>query len=114
MQGERLAEKHLRRKGLKLLARRFSAPVGELDLVMRDGRTIVFVEVKTLSDRRFKDPQDQVTPAKQRKLFRIAQWYLHHKKLDDRPCRFDVTSVVIPREGEVEIEHFEDAFLPPR
>ena len=112
MQGERLAERHLRRKGLKLLARRFSAPVGELDLVMRAGQTIVFVEVKTQRSRVQQDPQEQVTPAKQRKLHRIAQWYLRAKGWEERPGRFDIVAVVIPEEGPAEIEHIEDAFVP--
>ena len=62
LQGERLAEAFLRKRGLKSLARRFSTPVGEIDLVMRAAEAVVFVEVKTLRDRMFKDPEDQVSP----------------------------------------------------
>ena len=56
--GERLAEQLLHKHGLKTVARRFTTPVGELDLVMRDGDTVVFVEVKTRRDRDLADPQD--------------------------------------------------------
>ncbi len=114
LRGERLAEKHLRRAGCKTLARRFSTPVGEIDLVMADGETIVFVEVKTQRDRAFQDPELRVTPAKQRKLIRAARWYLHHRRLDDVPCRFDVVAVVLPPGGPAEVTHFADAFVPGR
>lgn len=114
LQGERLAEASLKKRGLKTLARRFSTPVGEIDLVMREKETAVFVEVKTQRDRAFKDPQDQVTPTKQRKLAKAARWYLNSKRWDDKPCRFDVVTVVLADDGEPEIEHFPDAFAPQR
>lgn len=114
LHGERLAEAFLKRQGLRTLARRFSTPAGEIDLVMRAAETIVFVEVKTQRDRAFKDPQDQVTSAKQRKLLRAAKWFLTRKRWADRPCRFDVVAVVLPEAGEAEIEHFPGAFAPKR
>ncbi|MFQ5807441.1 MAG: YraN family protein [Phycisphaerae bacterium] len=114
LQGERLAEAFLRKRGLKTLARRFATPVGEIDLVMREAETVVFVEVKTLRDRTFKDPQDQVKLPKQRKLLKAAQWFLNRKRWTDKPCRFDVVAVVLPEQDEPEIEHFPDAFVPER
>ncbi len=112
--GEALAEAFLKKRKFKCLARRFNTPMGELDLVMRDGDTLVFVEVKTLADRRLKDPQDAVTPSKQAKLAKAARWYTALHRCDDRPCRFDVVSVIIPPEGQPEIEHFTDVFAPER
>jgi putative endonuclease len=112
LRGERLAEAFLRKRGLKSVARRFTTPVGEIDLVMRDAETVVFVEVKTLRDRTFKDPQDQVSLPKQRRLLKAAKWLLTRKKWADQPCRFDVVAIVLPKAGEPEIEHFPDAFLP--
>lgn len=111
-EGERLAERFLRKNGYKTLARRFNTPVGEIDLVMRDRQTIVFVEVKTRSDRTVAEPQDAVGAVKQRKLARAAGWFIHHKRFDHKPCRFDVVAVVIPGDGPAQIEHFPDAFLP--
>jgi len=113
-QGEREAERFLKRLGLKLLERRFSTPVGEIDIIMRAGETLVFVEVKAQRDRRFKDPQEQVTPAKRRRLIKAARWFLERKHWLDRACRFDVVAVVLPAEGAAEIEHFPDAFVPDR
>jgi putative endonuclease len=114
LQGERHAEKFLKTRGLKTLARRFSTPAGEIDLVMRAAETVVFVEVKTQRDRTFKDPQDQVTLPKQRKLIKAAKWFLTRKRWTDRPCRFDVVAIVLPETGKPEIEHFPDAFVPER
>jgi putative endonuclease len=114
LQGERLAEAFLHKHGLKSVARRFSTPVGEIDLVMRAAETVVFVEVKTQRDRAFKDPEDQVIHSKQRKLAKAAKWFLTRKGWTDKPCRFDVVAVVLPETGEPEIEHFPDAFAPGR
>jgi putative endonuclease len=111
-QGERLAEKYLKRRGLKLLTRGYAAPVGEIDLILRDGDTIVFVEVKTRRSREFADPQDSVGAIKQRKMRRCAEWFLRERNWTDRPCRFDVVGIVLPEQGEPEIEHFANAFQP--
>ena len=114
--GERLAERFLKKRGYRLLARRFSTPAGELDLVMRAGDTLVFVEVKTQSDRAFGDPEQRVTLTKQRRLARAAKWFLTQKRYtkSEPPCRFDVVSVIVPEAGDPEIEHFPDAFVPQR
>ncbi len=111
--GERLAERFLTARGLKTVARRFSTPVGELDLVMRDRSTVVFVEVKTRHDRDFADPQDAVNLRKQRRLTRAAQWFIQQRRWQDQPCRFDVVAVTLAA-GEPQIEHFPEAFEPRR
>lgn len=114
LQGERHAERFLKQRGFKLIARRFATPVGEIDLVMRVAETLVFVEVKTQSDRTFKDPQEQVTTPKQRRLIRAVRWFLEHKRWTERPCRFDIVAVVLPESGPPEVTHFPDAFVPER
>jgi len=114
LEGEQLAERFLKKRGLKTLARRFRTPAGGIDLVMREGETIVFVEVKTQSDRTFTDPETRVTLPKQRKLLKAAKWFLTHKRWTDKPCRFDVIGVIIPPTGDPEIDHFPDAFVPER
>jgi putative endonuclease len=112
--GEQLAERFLRKRGLNTLARRFRTPAGEIDLVMREGETIVFVEVKTQSGRAFTDPETRVTLAKQRKLLKAAKWFLTQKRWTDKPCRFDVIAVIIPPTADPQIDHFPDAFVPQR
>lgn len=105
--GERLAEEYLRAKGLRCIARQFGTPVGELDLVMREGDTIVFVEVKSRADRRWADPQDAVGREKQAKLRKAAEWFLHQKRWQDRPARLDVVAVITGG-PQPEFEHFID------
>jgi putative endonuclease len=110
--GERRAERFLKRQGYRILARRYRTPVGELDLVARDGDTIVFVEVKARRDDVHADPEDAVTPAKQRKLARAAAWYLRDKGLEERPCRFDVVTLVGDDPANATVEHIHTAFIP--
>jgi putative endonuclease len=110
--GEQLAEAHLRKLGYRTIARRYATPVGELDLVMRDGDTIVFVEVKTVRDARLADPHERLRPAQQRHLLKAARWFLEHRRWTDRPCRYDVVGVTLSPPAPPHIEHFPDAFAP--
>lgn len=110
--GERLAEQFLTKRGLKVVVRNHSTPVGEIDLIMRDGPTLVFVEVKTRRDRDLADPEDAVRPDKQRHMAKTARWFIHTRGWDNRPCRFDIVAVTLPENGLPEIEHFPDAFIP--
>ncbi len=112
--GEKLAEKHLAGLGYKCIARRYRAVVGELDLVFLEGRTVVFVEVKTQQSDRLIDPEARVTRTKQTALLKVARWFLREKKLEDRPCRFDVVSVILAKTAPPEIRHIRDAFAPTR
>lgn len=110
--GEQRAEAHLRGLGYRCVARNFTTPVGELDLVMQEGDTIVFVEVKTRADRRFAEPHDAITAAKQAKLARAAAWFLQRRGWSTRPCRFDVVTIVTADGSQPQIEHFREAFVP--
>jgi putative endonuclease len=109
--GERLAESYLRQRGLRPVAAHYATPVGELDLVMCDGPTVVFVEVKTRTDAAWADPQDAVNRTKQRKLARCARWFLARRNWAERPCRFDVIAITLAA-GSPRIEHFPDVFAP--
>lgn len=106
--GERAAARHLRRRGLRIITRNYRTPQGEIDLIARDGDTLVFVEVKS---RRQGTPAEAVTPEKQRRLTLAALHFMKRHDLLDCPCRFDVVAVVWP-EGRrrPEIEHFPAAF----
>lgn len=108
--GEELAEQHLKQRGFKPVARRFNTPVGELDLVMTDGPTVVFVEVKTRRDCRFADATDSINATKKRRLTRAAFWFLHQQRWEKRPCRFDVITIV--GQDPPALEHIVDFFIP--
>ena len=77
--------------GLQLLARNASSRGGELDLVMRDGATVVFVEVRYRATRRFGGGAASVDAGKRRRLVHAARAFLAgHPQMADAPCRFDV------------------------
>jgi putative endonuclease len=110
--GERAASRFLRRKGMRILCRSYRTPRGEIDLVARDGDTLVFVEVKT---RRRGQPAEAVTLDKQRRITRASLQFLKwHGLLDAArpvPCRFDIVAIVWPDGlGRPTVEHFPDAF----
>ena len=91
---EALACIFLQRQGLRLLERNFSAPPGEIDLIMEDRHSLVFVEVRYRSQNNFGSGAETVTRSKQRKLLATAAWYLQrHPHQADRPARFDVVSI---------------------
>ncbi len=104
---EDLALAYLQAAGLRLLARNVACRAGELDLVMRDGSTLVFVEVRARRSRRFGGAAASVDGNKQRRLVRAAQHYLQHRWHGSLPCcRFDVVAV-----DDDEIEWVRDAFV---
>lgn len=90
-QFEQRALDRLERAGMKLVERNFRTRFGELDLVMRDGGTLVFVEVRYRRHARFGGGAASVGAAKREKLTRAAQGFLQaHPRLASLPCRFDV------------------------
>lgn len=92
--GERAAERALMAAGLTPLARNAGYRLGELDLVMRDGDTVVFVEVRHRRSDAFGDAAGSVDRHKMRKLVRAAQLFLaRHPALAQAPCRFDVVGL---------------------
>jgi len=107
--GEDLAAEYLTRKGLKLIDRNVRTPFGEIDLICRDRRTLVFVEVKARRSMAFGRPDEAVGSDKQRRLSRSALAYLASKAWEDRPARFDVLSIILDG-PEPEIVHLADAF----
>lgn len=86
-QAEALAAAHLERHGLTIVERNFRVRGGEVDLICRDGRTLVFVEVRLRGNARFGGAAASITATKQRRLILAAQHYLAGKP--DVPCRFD-------------------------
>lgn len=89
---ERFAADWLAARGLTLEAANQHARGGELDLVMRDGTTLVFVEVRHRTDARHGHPLETITPAKRRRLIQAARFYLQRNGLSCA-CRFDVLAV---------------------
>ena len=108
-EGERAAEKFLRRQRYTIVARNYRCSSGEVDLVALDRSTVVFVEVKTRRQAGFGSPLEAVDPRKQRQIQRAAQHYLTENRLHDRDARFDVVGVWWEN-GEVRCELVKNAF----
>ena len=107
--GEDLACRELRRRGYAILVRRYRRPRGELDIVARDGPTLVFVEVKARESREYGEAAEAVTPLKQRTMVRLAVDYMARHRLLREPCRFDVVSIHLEA-GRPVVEVFQNAF----
>ena len=112
--GERIAARTLKRAGYRLVAKNYTCPAGEIDLIAVDHDTVVFVEVKTRASDRDADPEVNVHRRKQSQIVRAARFYLAaNKAAQDCPCRFDVLAVVVDQKRKPVVEHFVDAFQPP-
>jgi len=111
--GERAAEQYLKSRGMKIVARNYRCPAGELDLIAADKKTIVFVEVKTLMSDADADPENKINPTKQRKLETVARYWLMARGEPEAAYRFDAISVVM-NDGKPTVRHIEEAFIPKR
>ena len=103
------AEEHLERQGYAVRARNFRCRVGEIDLVVERGNTLVFVEVRCRSDDRFGTAAESVVERKRRRLCIAAEAYLQRLRADPPVVRFDVIAVEW-RDGKPRIDHIESAF----
>jgi len=107
--GESLACEALEQLGYIAIERNYRSRFGEIDLIMKDADTIVFVEVKTKTSSDFGDPVDEVTPQKQRQIASMGEEYHAYQCRPDTPCRFDVVSIHLD-DGRQRIEVFQNAF----
>lgn len=108
--GEALAARFLRRQGFRIVGRGVRTGLGELDLVAVDGRTVVFVEVKTRQTGQQGHPAEAVDLSKQRRLTLLATAYLQRHGLLNHHARFDVVAVTWPDGRRPRIEHIRNAF----
>lgn len=107
--GEDLALKYLARKGYTPVERNYRTRRGEIDLVMLDEGTLVFVEVKLRRGTGFGDPLEAVTPRKQARVRLMAEQYLAEKGESFEEIRFDAVGILMGM-GKPEISHVENAF----
>lgn len=107
--GEDSAVRYLKKKGYRVLERNYACPVGEIDIVARDKKTIVFVEVKTRRSMSYGNARLAITPHKQRKISMTALYYLKCNRQMDQDARFDVVTVYSTR-GMQEIDLIKNAF----
>jgi putative endonuclease len=105
--GEDVAVRHLRAIGFEVVARNWRCPVGEIDVVARDGPVVVVCEVKTRRSDRFGGPLEAVTAQKAARLRRLALAYLAQSRLHGVPVRIDLIGVTVPRRGAPRLEHLQ-------
>jgi putative endonuclease len=105
---ETLVLKHLQTQGLRLVTHNYQLKLGEIDLIMREGEILVFIEVRARENFDEIHPFETVTKAKQGRIISTAKHYLWtHDLLDTCPCRFDVVAVNL---SSLEIDWVKDAF----
>ncbi len=108
--GEKLAWKHLKKQGCRCLGKNWSCDRGEIDLIVLDDATVVFVEVKTRRGEAFTEAENVVNYRKRRHITATAQRFIHTNNLHDHPCRFDTVAVIVPDNGKALIRHQRSAF----
>ena len=111
---ETLAAAYLSREGYEIVARNYAYQGGELDIVAKDGETVVFVEVKSVWNNQQGNPAARVNAAKQKKIWKTACHFLHTQKEAapkgfDQPCRFDVLSARVYQK-RLHFSHIKNAF----
>jgi len=99
--GERAAMDYLQRRGYKILESNVRCPLGEIDIVARDGDFLVFVEVRTRKGIAFGSPEESITSVKREKLIALAESYLRQHDTTSVPWRIDVVSVELGRNGKI-------------
>ncbi|MBQ8223727.1 MAG: YraN family protein [Bacteroidales bacterium] len=109
--GERVAVEYLLEKNYQILETNWVCGHKEVDVISKDGDTIVFVEVKTRRSSYLVEPEATVDVFKQRHLIWAANSYVNRFQYDN-DVRFDIISIVIDKNDEKKIEHIEDAFYP--
>jgi len=109
-EAEELACRHLEDQGLRLLARNYRSPFGEIDLIMQHADTVVFVEVRFRRNVRFGAPAETVDARKRGRLRTSAEHYLQRsKKASKKPCRFDIVAITQDPGGQ-RLKWFQNAF----
>ena len=110
VRGEEIAVAFLKGQKFVIVERNFRCKGGEVDIVAREGKTLVFVEVKARRNEAYGPPQLAVTPFKQRQISKSALTWLAKHRLQEASARFDVIAILL-RDHEVpQIEHIRNAF----
>ncbi len=107
---EQAARHYLEQQGLQLIAANYACRLGELDLVMREPASLVFVEVRYRSRNDFGSPQESLGYRKRQRLWRTAEHFLqHHPRWQTLPCRFDMIAATPDHSGGFLLEWLQNA-----
>ena len=108
--GEDIAADFLESKGYEIIERNYHYGHGELDIIAKDGKILVFVEVKTRKNLEFGPPELAITKNKQRQVRKVAEAYLIEKNIIDTDVRIDVVAILLQKNLPPKITHIENAF----
>lgn len=95
--GEEAARYLLEEKGYRIIETNYRCPLGEIDLIAAEGKTIVFVEVRTKTGMAFGSPEESINTEKSRRLYRLAQYYLKVNSKNEHPVRIDLVAIMMDR-----------------
>lgn len=109
--GEKIARQYLENKGYCILKTNWRYSHKELDIICKEGTTLVIAEVKTRADNYFQQPFEAVQDQKQRHLVEAAEAFIEDYT-DFKEIRYDIISIVKRENTEPEIEHIKDAYIP--
>jgi len=109
-EGEARAKEYLCSLGYQILEQNFHSQQGEIDLIAKDGKFLVFVEVKSYSYRSYGSPVGAVRASKKQSIIHAARTYLWKNNIKDMFCRFDVIAIFKKYDGSRLIDHYKDAF----
>lgn len=108
-EGEKIAAAYLKKKGYSIIEQNYRCPIGEIDIIARDKNELVFVEVKTRKSCALGYPEQAVGIKKQKKMSRLALWYLQEKKMNGSCARFDIVAILMLSGGN-EVRLIQNAF----
>jgi putative endonuclease len=109
-QGENKANEYLINLGYKIIKTNFTfGKVGEIDIIAKDGDTLVFVEVRKRLNNKYGKPEESLTPKKRNKIRKTAEAYLYINKIENIECRFDFIGIE-QKNNEIIINHIKNAF----
>lgn len=106
--GEKIAEKYLLENNYKILEKNFNCRQGEIDIIAKEDDEIIFIEVKTRTNKRYGNPIDAVTNTKQKHLKKAIEYYLYINKLENSFIRIDVIEVY-KKGNNISINHIKKA-----
>ena len=107
--GEKQASRYLRRRRFKIVERNYTCPLGEIDLIAKDGDCLVFIEIKTRRGKSFGYAKEAINARKRRQLSKVALAYMKANNCCDVKSRFDVVAITLSH-GKEEIEVIKNAF----
>ncbi len=110
LEGEDLAHRFLKKKGYKLLLKNYKCPAGELDVIAKHEKYLVFIEIKTRSSLRMGSPAEALHFHKKRQVVKVAKHYLKRFGIKNVPCRFDVVLVLMASQKTPLIQLIPNAF----